>query len=238
MAFNKCNYCDGETVISAENLNCMQDAILEHEGRLDNLTPAQIGAAPDGFGLGKTSPRATDANAQRRNGYFYTTSDTAGLGVSFTHGAGHVRTYGSTEVVQNIFRTTNGCELVRYSVDSGATWTEEWVNPPMMEGVEYRTTERCEGAVVYRQRIRYTNDSTLGSTEGVTSATIPHGISNFNTLVRSDARVANYCLPYVSMSGGITAVCAVNSTGITLRMTNTQWTSREWVFDLAYTKTT
>ena len=68
MAFNKCNYCDGETVISAENLNCMQDAILEHEGRLDNLTPAQIGAAPDGFGLGKTSPRATDANAQRRNG--------------------------------------------------------------------------------------------------------------------------------------------------------------------------
>lgn len=36
MAFKKCEYCDGETVITAENLNCMQDAILENEDNLKN----------------------------------------------------------------------------------------------------------------------------------------------------------------------------------------------------------
>lgn len=57
MAFKKCEYCDGETVITAENLNCMQDAILKNEENLQKheqnknnphgVTPEQIGARPD-----------------------------------------------------------------------------------------------------------------------------------------------------------------------------------------------
>lgn len=31
MALNKCEYCDGETVIKAENLNAIQDAICDLE---------------------------------------------------------------------------------------------------------------------------------------------------------------------------------------------------------------
>ena len=35
MEFKKCMYYDGETVISAENMNAMQDALCEHEQAID-----------------------------------------------------------------------------------------------------------------------------------------------------------------------------------------------------------
>jgi hypothetical protein len=34
----------------------------------------------------------------------------------------------------------------------------EWINPPMFTGVEYRTTERHDGKVVYTKRLRFTLD--------------------------------------------------------------------------------
>lgn len=143
MALTKRLYEEGKTAITAQNLNEIQDEVI----RLD------ADKAPSGFGLGTTSKHATDANTQLNNGYFYTTSSTANA--SIIHGAGHIRTYSTTEVVQNIFRTTTGAEIVRYSTDSGATWTEEHVNPGMGVGTEYRTAWRYEGKPVYAKLVDF-----------------------------------------------------------------------------------
>lgn len=40
MALNKCNYCDGETVITAKNLNDIQDAICDLEQQTGDISAA------------------------------------------------------------------------------------------------------------------------------------------------------------------------------------------------------
>lgn len=116
------------------------------------------------------------------------------------------------------------------------TWQPwEWENPPMSPGVEYRTTERHNGAVVYRTLIEYTNEDTIGTSGTYTQVNIPHGISGKGDTVRCDAYVGANLLPYISTDGAFTAVAAVNATNILLR-TFAEWTSRTWYFDLKYTK--
>ena len=244
MAFNKCNYCDGETVISAENLNCMQDAILEHEDRLDNLTPEQVGAAPAGFGLGKATSIPADAasfDAYVAPGWYHQSKQQTIAGITSQYWPLHVSAYsdGKSISVQEFTPASSMGYTRIVRVSRGGNWGEfEVDNPPMVLGVEYRTTERCEGKPVYRKRFKFTNDSTIGKTDGVTSYNVPHGISDFGNLVRCVATQGTYVLPYISSSGGITSASVVTASAITLRMLNTEWTSREWTFDLAYTKTT
>lgn len=46
----------------------------------------------------------------------------------------------------------NKCELTRYCIEN--VWQPwEWVNPPMIPGVEYRTTERWNGKPVYTKAV-------------------------------------------------------------------------------------
>lgn len=105
----------------------------------------------------------------------------------------------------------------------------------MLPGVEYRTTERHNGKVVYRKMIEYTNEDTFGEAGTWTELSIEHGVSNFSDTVRCDATQEGYTFPFISLAGYIAAVSWVTSTYIYLR-TNTAWTSRTWKFDLAYTK--
>lgn len=58
----------------------------------------------------------------------------------------------------------------RYTLSNNAWIPEEWVNPPMMPGVEYRTTEKFQGNPVYKKLVEF----------GYTAAgsnTLNHGIS-------------------------------------------------------------
>lgn len=144
------------------------DAISEDEAANLKTVINEISekAAPSGYGLGETAKWSADANQETKNGYFYTTSSTQNTNI--VHGAGHVRTYAATEVVQNIFRTNTGVEKVRYTTD-GTTWIEEYVNPPMNEGIEFRTTERYLGKPVYKIVL---NLGALPS-EGSASAQLP-----------------------------------------------------------------
>lgn len=114
---------------------------------------ANLGAAPSGYGLGESPRNATDANTELTNGYFRTTSAT--VNSPFNHGSGHVRSYSASEVVQNIFRVPTGIEGVRYTTDGGATWIEEYVNPAMSIGNEYRTIKRYKGNPVYTRAIQF-----------------------------------------------------------------------------------
>ena len=40
MALNKCTYCDGQTVITAQNMNDIQDAICDLEQKTGDISAA------------------------------------------------------------------------------------------------------------------------------------------------------------------------------------------------------
>jgi hypothetical protein len=123
------------------------------------LTPEAIGAAPAGFGLGEQSIYAGDLNSAVTNGWYF-------YGDSAINRPTHIN-YGCLLVVSRIGNTHQPVQIVygvrddatkerivarRASGDAGTTWSEwEYENPPLVTGVEYRTTKRYQGAVVYEK---------------------------------------------------------------------------------------
>lgn len=65
----------------------------------------------------------------------------------------------------------------------------EWINPPMIAGEEYRTTERFEGKPVYTQLIDCGNLAPIGE-----SLWIEHGIS-MKKVVRCEGSIGNISIP-------------------------------------------
>lgn len=155
---------------------------------------------------------------------------------------------GYTKYVQGITIAYSGVNAVQigYCLDTGTriersryngTWRAwRFENPPMVAGNEYPTTERRNGAVVYRKRISYTNTAAFGTAGTVTNVSIPHGIDSFGTLVRCAAKGASYPLPHIGSTGHMTGVINVDATNITLRTLNAWAANVTWDFDLAYTK--
>lgn len=113
----------------------------------------------------------------------------------------------------------------------------EWINPPMNPSQEYRTTERYYGNAVYKKVIPYKNSATIGSTSTTTNIAIPHGIDNLGAVVRCVCCAGNITLPTIS-DGRSTCVVSFDRTDITLRIVKDTWASRNWYFDIAYTKNT
>lgn len=153
------------------------DALLSGAGagtvRYDaaqSLTDAQkaqartnIGAAPDGFGLGGSATLLTSADsldALMKNGWYTYDRSNAPQGTLPTALASYaalVRVFaaGNTcvqEAYDPIDSNLHGTVLRRtvYGLGAGAQiYPWEWVNPPMQLGAEYRTTERYIGKPVY-----------------------------------------------------------------------------------------
>lgn len=198
--------------------------------------------APSGYGLGGVV-WTENLDGKYDTGFFTWTEGTSGA--PFTWGTVQVIKRDGNRSVQIAFSPTgmqyNNAITVRSSSSAG-TWSEwEWVNPPMQAGVEYRTIERSNGKVVYAKRISYTNSAEIGDASGVALVSIPHEISGFGELVRVSGLnyTANYPLPYIGSTGGITAVAAVNSTSVRMRIKEMTWTGGSyytWYFDVYYTK--
>lgn len=118
--------------------------------------------APAGFGLEATTrPPNNSLDELHTNGWYQ-------CGSGFTGApTGHNNVeYGTVFVINRYGKHTtqyyvtqpesivgSPLMLVRnYSVSTG-TWNPwEWINPPLASGVEYRTTERINGAAVYKRR--------------------------------------------------------------------------------------
>ena len=115
---------------------------------------------------------------------------------------------------------------------------QEWVNPPMLVGEEYRTTERWDDKPVYRKMIQYTNATALS---GNALWNIPHGLSNLDRSygVEITCRTNGYQIPYVG-TGGATAVTGCSATNIELTTSgDNSWSAgRAWYFDMKYVKAT
>lgn len=112
----------------------------------------------------------------------------------------------------------------------------EWDNPPMIPGVEYRTTERCEGKPVYAKRISFTPTSGIAADS---EFSIHHGISNFDKLLRCYGNANQYPIPYFGSDGSHTGVAYCTSAVLVMATHGTGWgTNYTFHFNLFYTKTT
>lgn len=133
-------------------------------------TASQVGAAPDGYGLGEGNSRyADDINKAILPGWYHLGEQT--VNVPAFAGSGYILWNYSCVFVQRRNSTiwqhfyTIGVDgvghnfmSVRVSSDAGTTWSElEYLNPPMIPGVEYRTTERYNGKPVYAKVVSFGN---------------------------------------------------------------------------------
>lgn len=145
------------------------DAVFYTAQSLTNEQQAQargnLNAAPGGFGLGDAAKMLTKAdNVDRiRESGWYTwdwdpSKQPAGLPEEAKYHTGNMRVDGTTGgdyTTQTIYFAKNGNsvnvgdECVIQRLRATAPW--EWVNPPMILGTEYRTTERYLGKPVYTQ---------------------------------------------------------------------------------------
>ena len=131
----------------------------EAAGNLDPdalyLTP-DAGSAPAGFGLGMESyynVSSVGIDNTTKNGWYRLAEDKSPVGQIAILRVDSYRT--DLTIVQTIYPVSGGLqgiELRRYS-KSGIWQPWEWVNPPMVPGVEYRTTERWQDKPVYTMLI-------------------------------------------------------------------------------------
>ena len=115
-------------------------------GEWVNVSPSAF--APSGYGLGATNGvLITDGNDATRGGDYFWGDASTNLPFSYGYMRVVVRVNGS--LVQTAYSVLRiGCVAQRQRVEN--TWSEwEWVNPPMLLDVEYRTTERWNDNPVY-----------------------------------------------------------------------------------------
>lgn len=201
-------------------------------------TPVQIGAAPAGYGLGVCGAIYTsDLNTCIQNGWYYTNEATRNVPHAYFQEASVLvmgRT--STYIVQKLTSIYYRSIMMRYTTDGGATWVEEWVEPPMAVGVEYRTAERFEGKPVYAKLIDF------GALPNATYKTVSLGTTNGQKIVYCHAVTSTgVALPYVDTSGTAAGwmmrVKNAGASAVTIETTGNYSTITVCVF-VKYTKAT
>lgn len=139
--------------LSGDELNkAVSDAV---ELAFQSFDLMKIGAAPAGFGLGKTVAwiDAGESLSSYMDSGFYSwragASDApfdAGSMVVIGRGAGYA--------AQLAFRDDHQLPGMAVRKATGSQWTPwEWINPPMQNGVEYRTVRRYGNKPVYCKQI-------------------------------------------------------------------------------------
>lgn len=212
-----------------KTLGELNAAILGHTENKNNphgVTPAQIGAAPAGYGLGLTSGAyVDDCNMATAFGLYSVSYATENNPLN-AYGSLLVLPHNDTEKCQILNSSYNKSILIRY--ETGGVWGEwEWVNPPMIPGVEYRTTERFDGKPVYAKRIYF------GYLPNKTTANVSHGISGKTWNVRYSIDT-NWTNQFLGVYPAVTAVYA-DSTNISIA-TNSDMSTIVVYFTLWYTK--
>ena len=109
--------------------------------------------APTGYGLGENTTETVDLNEETVCGWKAFTK--ASLNTPFDYGLVlTMNRYGNqiTQIAFNPYMGGCGEICIRHKYDD--VWREwEYLNPPMLLGVEYRTTERWQGKPVYTKSV-------------------------------------------------------------------------------------
>ena len=140
------------------------------------LEAVKAGAAPAGFGLGTkvaiaplNSDGYADANLITQTGIYSAIANLNGVGWCYVlHMA-----YTSPAAARQDAWSVNDHEKHMVRNKNGDSWSDwEWVNPPMMLGVEYRTTERFMGKPVYSKLVDF------GELPNATTKTVDAGFGS------------------------------------------------------------
>ena len=186
-----------------------------------------LGAAPDGYGLGAQFPKSitslADLDTLAQNGWYVISASGSTLaGVGFNHAMIFVQCrYGS--IYQELVPIKSTTKLRRYKYDG--TWSEwEVENPPLIAGVEYRTTERLDGRPVYKYLFNYGY-----YTKGTEATVIPHGLSIYQPI---SIEITNNLTEVLSTSAGMKEL-SFNRTNVNLLC---DWSMGNVHFIMKYTK--
>lgn len=145
---------------------------------------ASAGVAPGGFGLGgavRAFALNDDLDSFTQTGWYGTTSNN--ISRSLLHAPPNITFYETMmlheTINSNYMRQTfvdllSGVYAIRVKRGTWEPW--EFVNPPLITGTEYRTTERFNGKPVYTQ-YKSVHAMETGA------KTYPHGISNVDRFV-------------------------------------------------------
>jgi hypothetical protein len=230
------------------------DAVLYTAQTLTDEQKAQargnINAAPGGFGIGETPKRIADANDAVKNGRYAVDQLTLNLPGpigdlwSYTYLDVYTGNRPDVYIKQTITSPYQGwhqCEVTRCFYSPRGGWQPwEWVNPPMLLGVEYRTTERYLGKPVYTKVIE-------GSFSGAGTTTISHGIANIDKCVAANGIALqkdssyNFSFPYWFADGSTLTQglsVSINSSAIQLSAVSDYSAAFSVQITVKYTKTT
>ncbi len=171
-------------------------------GEIDTLL---AGKAPAGYGLGNTAygtNAGTLANIDTyvENGWlrFDVVGTYDAIGVSANHSV--LRVDAGRTIVQTLFLSSYDAVVTRRKIATESAWRDwEWVNPPMVVGTEYRTTERYHGKPVYCKLVDF------GNLPNNTYKDVAHGISNLQLAIsvsgesNGDNLIGNMYITYVNI---------------------------------------
>lgn len=164
---NNAEYWAGQAAAAAGG------GVMSFNGRTGTVMPQKgdykapdVGAAPEGYGLGGAAKRLTsadDLNNIWENGWYFWGGGTdapANVPDMAPGGGGgswifmRVSNYDSKNVLQEYWSLNQDAQNQARRINRNGTWGPlEWYNPPMQIGVEYRTTERFNEKPVYAQLV-------------------------------------------------------------------------------------
>ena len=113
--------------------------------------------APSGYGLGETLGKyCTDCFSIDKGGLYYVDANTANIPEGVIRGVVLAMITKADTTKEPILMLISGANVAfsYYSSYAGSYQPWGWMNPPMALGVEYRTTERHNGYVVYTKLIK------------------------------------------------------------------------------------
>lgn len=186
--------------------------------------------APDGYGLGVSSAynltSADDLNSVTANGWYQWTNDkpvNAKLDWCMMRVFSAMESYTVQEIISG---NVPGCILRRSSYGDRNAWIEEWINPPMFLGNEYRTTERYLGKPVYAKLF-------ITNVPASTTVTVPYA-ENVQNIVYANVYAAS---ADQYNTGDFVSVAGARKSGVILKNAGTTDAANCCVH-MKYTKTT
>lgn len=197
--------------------------------------------APAGYGLGEVAPssliQTTAAlDAAKATGWYrfygYESGSYWNIGGYIS---GLIEVKGSRTATDGIrqYFYPDGCNAYLVRMMADGAWSKwEWVNPPMIAGQEYRTTERWNGKPVY------TKAYSIGSLPDTSYVEISYKIANLDRVISCVGSTnSNMVLPNISSSS--TSAVNLITGGDCFRITTAANRSNlTAVVVLKYTKTT
>lgn len=199
----------GPIAMGGNNITNLGDAV--NDGDALALAFAKTLFAPSGLVSYKISDPTNEADLDAQLKAIFDGMPNDIVAYCAMTSSGSTTTFGGGRVTFEIFKQVGGYGVIKavkyYSsgtqVDErqrlifNNVWHSwEWVNPPMALGVEYRTTERLDGKVVYAQYIN------VGTATNGASMSNPSGATN---IVRHQGYIGTIPLPigsqYIQRTG-------------------------------------